>query len=177
MPLIQTISQEDATGKLKKLYEAIISMRGSVGNNAILFSASPDLLRQQMEFIGYYMKHKTLSMPLLASIRILVSNTNDCQFCIDFNTGLLINMAGWTLEQVQAMRENIDEANLPTREIALLRVALKAIHDAHAINAEDLDALRAMQWSDKDILDAINHASRMLATDIIFNAFKIEKDA
>ncbi len=48
--------------------------------------------------------------------------------------------------------------------------------DAHAINAEDLDTLRAMQWSDQDILDAINHASRMLATDIIFNAFKIEKD-
>ena len=59
----------------------------------------------------------------------------------------------------------------------LFSVSPKLLHqDAHAINAEDLDTLRAMQWSDQDILDAINHASRMLATDIIFNAFKIEKD-
>ncbi len=176
MPLIQTISRQEATGELKKLYEAIVSMRGSVGNNALLFSVSPELLRQQMEFIKYYMNHPTLSMPFLASIRILVSSTNDCQFCIDFNTTMLINMAGWTFEQVQAMRENIDNANLAPREIALLRITIKAIHDAHAIDTEDLDTLRAMQWSDQDILDAINHASRMLATDIIFNTFKIEKD-
>ncbi|MDX1808562.1 MAG: hypothetical protein R3331_03370 [Sulfurospirillaceae bacterium] len=176
MPIIETISQQDATGELAKLYETIITMRGSVGNNALLFSSSPELLRQQMDFIGYYMNHKTLSMPLLASIRILVSSTNDCKFCIDFNTGMLINMAGWTLEQVEAMRKNIDDANLPDREIALLKIAIKSIRDAHSVNADDLDALRAMNWSDKDILDAVNHATRMLATDIIFNTFKIQQD-
>ncbi|MBU0632526.1 hypothetical protein KKA17_07765 [bacterium] len=174
MPLIHTIEPQDATGELAKIYEMITSMRGNVGNNAKLFSTSPELLRQQMEFIKYYMKHPTLSMELLASIRILVSSGEDCQFCIDYNTGMLINMAKWTFEQVSAMRQDPKSANLPKREIAVLLFVIKAVRNAHGINADDMDTLREMDWSDGDILDALNHGTRMLAIDIIFNAFKIE---
>lgn len=176
MPLIKTYETDEATGELKALYDEIFAMRGRVGNSAKLFSVSPEALRQQFEFIKYYMNHPTLSMPLLASVRILVSSGEDCEFCVDFNTGLLVNMMGWTLEQVQAMRQNIDNANLPKREIALLKFVVKAVQNAHSVNANDLDELREMQWSDKDIFDAVNHGAKMLATDILFNAFKIEKD-
>ncbi|MDD2951330.1 MAG: hypothetical protein PHU29_11135, partial [Sulfuricurvum sp.] len=120
MPLIQTIAPEDATGELAKIYKVIEAMRGTVGNNAQLFSVSPELLRQQMDFIKYYMKHPTLSMPLLAAIRIMVSSSEECQFCIDYNTGVLINMAGWTFDQVAQMRKDPASANLPEREIAML---------------------------------------------------------
>ncbi len=177
MPLIKTYEPQEATGELAKLYEMITTMRGKVGNNAKLYSTSPELLRQQMEFIKYYMSHSTLSMPLLASIRVLVSSGEDCDFCIDYNTAILMNIAGWSYEQVQTMRQDIDKANLPSREVAMLKIAIKAIRNAHAVNADDLDTLREMEWSDKDILDAVNHATRMLATDIIFNTFKIENDS
>ena len=176
MPLIKTYETDEATGELKALYDEIIALRGRVGNNAKLSSVSPEVLRQQFDFIKYYMNHPTLSMPLLASIRIFVSSGEECEFCVDFNTGLLINMMGWTLEQVQAMRQDIDKANLPKREIALLKLVVKAVQNAHSVNANDLDELREMQWGDKDILDAVNHGARMLATDILFNTFKIEKD-
>ena len=66
MPLIHTIQPQDASGELAKIYEIITSMRGTVGNNAKLFSVSPELLSQQMDFIKFYMNHPTLSMPLLA---------------------------------------------------------------------------------------------------------------
>lgn len=174
MPLIQTITPSEATGELAKIYKVIEAMRGTVGNNAQLFSVSPELLRQQMDFIMFYMNHPTLSMPLLASVRMLVSSGEECQFCIDYNTAMLVNMAGWSLEQVATVRTNIGDANLPEREIAMLRLVIKAIRNAHAVNANDLDTLREMGWSDSDILDAVNHATRMLATDIIFNTFKIE---
>lgn len=177
MPLIQTIEPTNATGELANIYEMITAMRGSVGNNAKLFSVSPELLRQQMDFIKFYVNHPTLSMPLLAAIRIMVSSGEECQFCIDYNTGMLINMAGWTFDQVAAMRKDPKSANLPEREIAMLLLAIKAIRNAHGVTANDLDTLREMGWSDSDILDAVNHATRMLATDIIFNTFKIENFA
>lgn len=176
MPLIQTIEPEEATDELAKLYTIIEAMRGTVGNNAKLFSISPELLRQQMEFIKFYMNHPTLSMPLLAAIRIMVSSGEECQFCIDYNTGMLINMAGWTEGQVAAMRKDPNSANLPEREIAMLNLAIKAIRNAHGVTANDLDMLREMGWSDSDMLDAANHATRMLATDIIFNTFKVENN-
>lgn len=51
MPLINTITPKEATGELAKLYKIIEMMGRTVGNNAQLFSASPELLRQQMDFI------------------------------------------------------------------------------------------------------------------------------
>ena len=170
MPLIQTISRQEATGELSKFYDTLESM----GSAVELLSISPELLRQQMDFIKFYMNHPTLSMPLLASIRIMVSSAEECQFCIDYNTAMLINMAGWTFDQVAAMRKNLNEANLPEREIAMLHLAVKAVRNAHGVNADDLDTLREMNWSDSDILEAVNLATRMLAIDIIFNTFKIE---
>jgi alkylhydroperoxidase family enzyme len=177
MPLIQTIAPEEATGELAQLYTIIERMRGSVGNNAKLFSVSPELLRQQMDFIKFYMNHPTLSMPLLAAIRIMVSSGEECQFCIDYNTGMLINMAGWCFDQVAKMRKDPKSANLPERETAMLLLAIKAVRNAHGVTANDLDTLREMEWSDSDILDAVSHATRMLATDIIFNTFKIENNS
>lgn len=173
MPLIQTIPPSKATGELAKLYTIIEAMGRAVENNAQLFSISPELLRQQMDFIKFYMNHPTLSMPLLAAIRIMVSSGEECQFCIDYNTGMLINLAGWSFEQISAMRNDPNAANLPEREIAMLNLAIKAIRNAHGITANDLDTLREMGWSDSDILEVVHHATRMLSTDIIFNTFKI----
>lgn len=174
MPIIKTYEVDEATGDLKKLYDKIIELRGEVGNNAKLFSSSPELLRQQLDFIAYYMKHSTLSMPLLASIRILVSSSQSCSFCIDFNTAMLVNYAKWDIADVEAMKKDPSKAKLEPKEIALLIFVVNSIKDAHSSNQKDMDTLRALGWSDADIMDAVNHGARMLATDILFNTFKIE---
>jgi uncharacterized peroxidase-related enzyme len=176
MPIIQTYEPKEATGELKAVYDEIMAVRGRVGNNAQLLSTSPKILRHQLEFMKYYMDHPTLSAEFLAAVRVIVSGGENCEFCVDFNTGLLINMSGWTLEEVQAMRQDINKANLQEKEKALLKLAVKAVQNSNNITANDLDELREMGWNDKDILDAVNHGARMLATDILYNTFKIEKD-
>jgi hypothetical protein len=40
------------------------------------------------------MQNPTLAFPLMASIRMLVSQSGNCSYCIDMNAGILINMAG-----------------------------------------------------------------------------------
>ena len=37
-------------------------------NNAKLFSSSPELLKQQLDFIKYFLNTPTLSMPLLKQV-------------------------------------------------------------------------------------------------------------
>jgi hypothetical protein len=55
MPLINTVKPENATGELAELYGKITAMRGRVSNSTQIFSASPELIKQQMSFIEYYM--------------------------------------------------------------------------------------------------------------------------
>ena len=177
MPLITTIKPENATGELAELYEKIAAMRGRVANSAQIFSASPELIKQQMSFIEYYMlKQKSLSAALLASIRMLISDKNNCSYCVDFNASILINMLGWTAKDVEAMRADAKNAKLEEKEIAMLLFVLKAVRTPHDVHSSDIQALRDLGYNDGEILDAVNHGARMSAIDIIFDAFKIEKD-
>ncbi len=173
MPIIKTYEEDEATGELKIIYDVIFRLRGDVGNNAKLFSSSPELLRQQLDFIKYYINHLTLSMPLLAAIRLLVSDINRCDFCIDFNTAMLVNMFGWSVDEVQAMKKDIKKGKFEPKEIALLEFVLKSIKDSLSVEQDDVDRLRELGWSDKDILDATSHGARMVSNDILFNTFKI----
>jgi hypothetical protein len=54
---------------------------------------------------------------------------------------------------------------------------LKATRDSKSVSAIDLEAARAAGWSDRDILDAVNHGARMVAGDIVINGFKVERDS
>lgn len=174
MSLIETISPDDATGDLRDIYVKTQSIRGSVGKNAIILSSSPEILKWQSEFVGYYMNHSTLSFSLLATIRIWVSKNHNCLFCIDYNTALLVNKAGWTIEEVASMKENHRLAKLNEKDLAMLDFVLKAVNHAHDVDYQDIESLRKIGWSDADMLDAVNHGARMVAADIVFNTFKIE---
>lgn len=176
MTLLQTVSPDAATDDVAAVYAHLTKVWGRVPNAFAMLSPSPVLLKQQLDFIGYYGGHASLSPTLLACLRMLVSCQTVCQYCIDMNAGLLINVFGWTPEQVAAAQADPAAANLPERERALLVFVLKVTRAPMAVAAGDLDGLRAQGWSDADILDAANYGARMVAADIMLNAFKVETD-
>lgn len=176
MSLIQTVTPETATGETAVIYGRIQEAMGMVPNAFQLRSASPFLLSNQAAYLGYYMSHPTLSMALLACIRMLVSQRTHCAYCIDFNGGLLVNHLGWTPEQLAATRADPAQANLSEKEKAMLQFVLKAVDDAIGIGASDLNALRAVGWNDQEILEGLNHGATMVAGDILINALKVERD-
>lgn len=176
MPLIKTIKPEDATGELAELYAKIEAIRGRVPMSSQLWSTSPSLLKSQLEFISYYMQHKTLSAPLLASIRILVSSNTGCKYCVDFNTSMLINMFGWNIDETAALKDNGRSEKLSAKENAMLGFVVNSVKKCTKADEAELNALRALGWSDGDILDALQHGARMSAIDIIFNTFDLISD-
>jgi uncharacterized peroxidase-related enzyme len=176
MTILQTVTPETATGEVAEIYAQIKAAWGYVPTAIQAFSANPFLLRHQWEYYGNIMQHPRLTFPLTASIRMLVSQGGNCTYCIDMNAGMLINMAGWTPEQIAATRADFNDSPLSPQEKILLGLVLKATRDSNSVNVADLQAARAAGWSDSDILDAVNHGARMVAADIIINGFKVERD-
>jgi uncharacterized peroxidase-related enzyme len=176
MSLLQTISPAEATGDVATIYANLQKGFGSVPNAFQMASVSPAMLKQQFEFVSHYLAHPNLSGPLLACIRMLVSSQTACEYCIGMNAGMLINLMGWTPEQVSATQADPANANLPPRETAMLIFVLKTTREPLAVTAADVDALRGLGWNDADIFDAANHGARMVAMDILLNAFKVERD-
>lgn len=176
MSMISTVAPEQASGTVAQVYEQIGRAVGRVPNAMRLFSASPDLLQQNWGQFEYYLRHPRLSFPLLAFIRMLVSQRHDCAYCIGMNESLLVNRAGFRLEDVLAARRDPADAPLPDKDKAMLLAVLKAVESPKSLEKGDLDRLRSLGWADGDIMDAVFHGARNVAADIMFNAFKIEND-
>ncbi|MCK9355190.1 MAG: hypothetical protein M0P59_13695 [Gallionella sp.] len=149
---------------------------GRVPNAFQMYSSSPALLEQNFMAIAYYMQHPTLSFPLLATVRMLVSQKNDCQYCVGLNEAMLMGMANMTPEQIAATKRDPQEAPLPEKDKAMLLLVLKATQSPKSVEKTELDQLRALGWNDGEIMDAVYHGARNVAADIVFNTFKIEND-
>jgi AhpD family alkylhydroperoxidase len=176
MSLIETVHPEQATGTVAEVYRQIGQVLGRVPNGMRLYSASPALLREHWQLLGYYMRHPNLSPALLATVRLLVSEANDCEYCIDMNAGMLIGMFGLSPEQVAAIRRDPEAAPFTAKDKALLKLVLKTVVQRQPATRAELDALAALGWSSADVLDAVAHGARNVSVDVLLNAFAVEND-
>jgi AhpD family alkylhydroperoxidase len=176
MTIVQTVSPDQASGKVAQIYGQLEQRFGRVHQGYQLYSASPDLMEQLFQQNGYYMQHPTLGFPLLALIRLLVSQQNDCAYCIGFNEAMLINQGVLNIEQIAEAKRDPATVPLSDKDKAMLLFVLKGTKDAKSIQVGDLDALRALGWTDRDIVDGLFHGARNAAVDIMFDAFKVEND-
>lgn len=177
MPLIQTVSPAQAQGQVAEIYRQAEAILGRVPNAFQMYSGSPALLETSWQQTAYFMHHPTLSFPLLALTRMLVSQDHRCDYCIDFNAAMLIERAGFTQEQIIATKRDPAAAPLEAKDKAMLLFALKATRTPHEIGAADVDSLKSLGWAESDVLDAVTHAARNMAADVVFNTFKVERDA
>jgi alkylhydroperoxidase family enzyme len=175
MALITTTPPEKAEGKLAELYAEVEQFFGRVPNNVQLLGVSPAILENQLQLIGHYMEHPNLAMPLLASIRMLVSKACHSPYCQGLNSGLLMK-AGFNKDQIAAMQADPTKAPLDEKQKALLLFVLKACDSPHSVVAADVERLKGLGWSEVDILDATAHGARMVGTNIIYDTFKIDMD-
>ncbi len=175
MAIIKTVNPNEATGAVAEIYEHFKSKFGFVPNAFQVTSSSEFLLSQQVKFLGYYMQHPTINFHLQAFIRMLVSVTHHCEYCVNMNTGLLMQ-SGITFEQIAAAKENPNNAPLPEKDKAMLLFVLKVVHNSNNIESSDLEQLRSIGWQDSEILEATFHGTSQIGTDMIFNAFKVEND-
>lgn len=105
----------------------------------------------------------------------MVSEIEDCDYYVTTNTGILMQN-GVSAEEIQAAKADVEKLPLEKREIELIKFVLKVVKNSKSTTAEDMDHLRSLGWTDKDILDATQHGTSQVASDMIFNAFKIEQD-
>lgn len=176
MSIVHTVPVEKASGKVSEIYGQVSEFFGRVPNGMQIYSSSPGLLEQQWQSMSYYMQHPTLSFPLLAMIRMVVSERNNCEYCVGMNESLLVNVAGLDAGQVSATKKKPELAPLEQKDKQMLLFVLKAMETPREIAAKDMDELRSLGWSDGEIVDAVAHGARNVAVDIVFNTFKVEND-
>jgi len=85
MAFIKTISYDEATGIVKKLYDKVKGPNNNVDNIMMVHSLRPHTMTGHMSLYKNVLHHKNNSLPkwFLECIGIYVSILNNCEYCVD----------------------------------------------------------------------------------------------
>jgi hypothetical protein len=173
MSLLNTVTPQEAQGKVKEVYGMFEQLNIPVPLPLQMMSVSPDYLAIQGQMIGYYMNHPVLSPSLLTHIRLLAAHEENYTYCIQLNQQVLKAKMGLSDAQIAAVTDDPDKTALNPEEKALLLFVRKTLRDPATTTREDMENLRALGWSDRDIFDATLMGMHMLDMGMMFKAFKM----
>lgn len=176
MSLITTTQPQQAEGTTAEIYQEIEGMFGFVPNAIRLDSVNPGHMARHWESIRDAIAHESLSARLFTLIRLLVSEESHCDYCIGLNAALLMQHHGMSQEDIARVKQTPEAAPLDEKEKALLHFVMKGVRDSNSITAQDIEALKLLGCSEREIFDAMAHGAWQVAGDIMLNAFKVEHD-
>lgn len=110
------------------------------------------------------------------SLLSFTSEKNDCEYCVGLNKGMLLNMFKLPMSEIIALQKDPSSAKIEAKQKAMLLFMLKSANTPHATSAKDIENLKKLGWSDKDIFEGVKSAANMVAGAILIDALKIQKD-
>ncbi len=153
MAWINEISEQDATGELREVYDELLKSRGKLANILQVHSLNPGALKTHIDLYMHLMFAKSgLSRKEREAIGVVVSANNQCAYCVNHHYEPLTRYE--KDQQVLSTIRNADKLDtLDDRLAGMLQHAAKLTTDPHQVSAADVQKLRDLGLADSDILD------------------------
>jgi uncharacterized peroxidase-related enzyme len=159
MPWINTISYEDASGKLRQLYDRVKGPGNNIDNIMMMHSLRPHTMEGHMVIYKYVLHHTHNTLPkwYLETIGVWVSSLNHCDYCVKHHFSGLKRL----LDDDQfagALRAAIDARNFDTapldegQKLGLVYAEQLTLNPATLIE-DIIIQLRGTGFSDGEILE------------------------
>ncbi len=155
MAWIEITHEDDATGALKAVYDAITQQRGKMSNIMRVHSLHPAAMQAHMELylkIMFSRRGGGLRRADRELIATVVSATNGCPYCVNHHAEALRFYWKDEARVAQAMQD-YRLLDLPEQTRAMLDYAVKLTQAPASVSEADVAAMREAGFSDRDILD------------------------
>jgi len=149
---LQTIGEEQATGRVAEIYERQKSQLGFVMNAARCFTARPDLLPIYTDFSDRIRAGFSLGLREWRLITLIAAKQTRSTYCSQVYSHQLIGDLG-SKEAVLAVQRDFRMAGLPDRDVEMLSYAETIAKDASQVTPSDIERLRSVGFSDPQICD------------------------
>ena len=173
-PLISYTSVEQAKDDVKVVYTEIKAAFGIVPEPIKGLSLNPAMLRNTWEMYKIMGSNKHFSPKTTTMMRYLVAEANHCEYCVGFNKGMLMNIFKLNEDEINTLQKDPNTANLENKQKAMLLFMLKSTSHPSQVNQANIDALKKLGWSEKDIMEGVKQATEMVATSLFIDTFKIQ---
>jgi uncharacterized peroxidase-related enzyme len=152
MSFINTISESEAIGEVKEMYESEKTTRGYLPNFAKLFSLRPKVMgawRNLIRSIIENMDTRRYELVTLAAAGKLRSS-----YCM-LAHGSVLKDKFFSPEQLNEIIKIPDSLLLTPVEKAIMRFAENIVVDATSITQKDVDVLRNLGLEDEEIFEIV----------------------
>jgi uncharacterized peroxidase-related enzyme len=149
---LQTIAEEDATGRVAEIYQAQKAQLGFVMATAQCFTARPDLLPIYTEFSDKIRSGFSLGLREWRLITLIAAKHIPSTYCSYVYGKQLVGDLG-SKDAVLAVQRDFRTAGLSDRDVEMLAYAEKITKDASRISQPDIDRLRTVGFTDRQICD------------------------
>jgi uncharacterized peroxidase-related enzyme len=171
---IQTVSEAEAEGKLREIYEGDRKNLGYVPNHAKVFSLRPEVLEAWRTFQGSI--RKNLRLRPYELVTLAAAMALKCRYCLLAHGAILIKN-GVSVDQLRKILINFYDAGLERTEVLMMEFAQKIIRNANEISQTDIDSLHEVDLKDVEILDITLTATMRSFASKTFDALGAEPDS
>lgn len=168
MPWIDTVPYQQATGRLKQLYDRVKGPGDNVDNIMMMHSLRPHSMEGHMTLYKNVLHHTGNTVPkaFLETIGVWVSLLNRCSYCVDHHFAGLSRLLGDDAG-ASAIRSALESGRIETgpfapAEQAALRYAEALTRVPSSATAGMIDRMRAAGFDDGQILE-INQVTAYFA--------------
>ncbi len=156
MAYIDLVEFERMSPAIQEKARPILEKTGKLGDIFKLLATDEKIYFATDKMVQSYLLDETyLSYEIKEAIALLVSKENSCKMCVDVHKGIA-KMLGLSKAQIEKILEGVEAMETEEKVKALLRFCLKAAgKENYKITQEEIDALKAMGWSDKELLEAV----------------------
>lgn len=158
---------ENLFKKVKLFYGEVFPQMEFLGN------IEADYLEDFIKALLRIAKHPHIDPNWFGFVRLHIAFREDYAYCKAFNTKFLLAKE-YSQEQLNSVIENISTIPFDQKHQALAEYAIKVIYESKACSQEDLDALYAMGWTQKDVFDGVEHAGTLFRNGRILTAYSVK---
>ncbi len=153
MAWIDIIDEADAEGDLKAIYDDIARRRGKLSNIMRIHSLNPPTMQAHLElYLKVVFGASRLRRAERELIATVVSAANGCAYCVNHHAEAL-NFYWKDDARIAQVKQDWRALDLPEKTRAMLAYAVRLTEAPSTITEADVEALRAVGLSDRDILD------------------------
>lgn len=153
MAWIDQIEPDKADGKLAEIYATLIEQRGKVANILKVHSLNPHAMGNHLDlYMTIMFGQSGLSRAEREAVAVVVSANNECAYCVNHHA---VALRRYVKDEdtltILCTADGLE--TLEPRLSNIVRHAEKLTTAPVAMTESDLDELRSVGLSDKDILD------------------------
>jgi len=156
MAYIDLIEYEDMAPSIQEKAKPILEKTGELGDIFKLLAIDEKIYFATDKMVQSFLLDKTyLSYDIKEAIALLISKENSCKMCVDVHKNIA-KMLGLTEEKIKQILDGIDAMDVDDKEKKLLEFCIRASRkDNYKMTKDNLDSLKELGWSDKEILEAV----------------------